>query len=238
LIFLRFSIEIVIYIIFTAMKYAIIVAGGNGTRMQSQIPKQFLDLNDKPVICYSIESFLSVFPDIQIVVVLPKDYIEHGKSVLSYLKSTHPIIYVEGGQSRFHSVKNGLMSIPNNGVVFIHDAVRPCISRELLQLLFVKAESNGNAIPCIDLKDSLRKVELEKNRAVDRSKYKIIQTPQVFQAELIKQAFEQDFNEQFTDEATVLEGLGQEISLIEGDEANIKITKPIDLTLMSLLLRK
>ena len=93
------------------MKYAIIVAGGSGTRMQSQVPKQFLDLNGKPVICYSIESFLAVFTDIYIIVVLPKDYIEHGKSLLSYLKSTHPIIYVEGGQSRFHSVKNGLKAI-------------------------------------------------------------------------------------------------------------------------------
>lgn len=220
------------------MKYAIIVAGGSGTRMLSQIPKQFLDLNGKPVICYSIESFLSVFPDIQIIVVLPKDYIEHGKSVLANIQSTQPILYVEGGQSRFHSVKNGLMSVQNRGIVFIHDAVRPCISIDLLQRLYLKAELNGNAIPCIDLKDSLRKVDFTKNRAVDRSKYKIIQTPQVFNVELIKQAFEQEYHEQFTDEATVLEGLGLEINLIEGDEANIKITKPIDLTLMSFLLKQ
>jgi len=220
------------------MKYAIIVAGGSGTRMQSQIPKQFLDLNGKPVICYSIESFLSVFPEIQIIVVLPKDYIEHGKSVLANIHSAQSIQYVEGGQSRFHSVKNGLMSIPNQGIVFIHDAVRPFISKEMLLRLYSKASSDGNSIPCIDLKDSLRKVELTKNRAVDRSKYKIIQTPQVFDIELIKRAFEQEYHEQFTDEATVLEGLGQEINLVEGDEANIKITKPIDLTLMSFLLKQ
>ncbi len=220
------------------MIYAIIVAGGSGTRMNSNVPKQFLTLNNKPVILYSIEQFLVSFPLIQLIVVLPKAYMEMGNQIFKSSNHSNKIRVVEGGETRYHSVKNGLECIHDDGIVFIHDAVRPCIDHDLLTRLYNKAIETGNAIPCVDLNDSIRCIENGKSKSVDRQNYKSIQTPQTFKIELIKKAFQQEYQPTFTDEATVLESMGETISLVDGISQNIKITRQEDLELVSILLSK
>ena len=218
------------------MNYAVIVAGGSGTRMNSTTPKQFLTIHGKPILRYTAESFLRAYHNIQLIVVLPSDFIDLGKEVLHGLAPQHPILFVEGGQSRFHSVKNGLACVAEGSQVFIHDAVRPCINTLFLKSLEDFCHENGNAIPCILVKDSLRKIENDFSQSVDRSVYRIIQTPQVFNSTEIKHAFNLPFQESFTDEASVLEAYGAKVYLCNGLEQNIKITTPTDLTLAGLYL--
>lgn len=220
------------------MVNVIIVAGGIGTRMNSETPKQFLLLHEKPIIYYSIRQFIETFPSSRIIVVLPSHFIEHGKILLQPYFDIEKIQFVEGGETRFHSVKNGLDTIDNEGIVFIHDAVRPCINDLFLKNLFQQANDIGHAIPCIDIKDSIREVNSDNNKAIDRSKLKAIQTPQTFKIPLIKHAFSQPYKDSFTDEASVLESIGVRIYLVDGLEKNIKITKPLDLEIASLFLKE
>lgn len=213
------------------MDYAIIVAAGSGTRMKSEIPKQFLLLREKHILVYSIEQFLAFNPELNVILVLPKDFDSQNYPSLNPMLLNNRVQTVCGGETRFHSVKNGLDLIIEDGIVFIHDAVRPFITQELLARCFLLATEKGNAIPVIDLKDSIRMLSEKDSKALNRSLAKSVQTPQTFQTQIIKEAFNLPFSDLFTDEASVLEANNVKINLVEGDELNLKITSPLDLTI-------
>ncbi len=219
--------------------FAIIVAGGSGSRMGSEIPKQFLLLQNKPVLMHTIEAFYNYNSNIEIILVLPdsqKDYwaklcLDHSFNI------QHKV--VSGGATRFYSVKNGLESLDTNeeAIVAIHDGVRPLVNKITIDNCFSIAQLKGNAIPFIPLNDSIRKVEGLNSMHVNRDDYKAIQTPQVFHLQLIKNAYSQNYQEHFTDDASVLESSGVQISLVDGNRENIKITTPIDLMFAEAILR-
>ena len=221
-------------------KYAIIVAGGKGERMGSETPKQFLELSGKPILMHTIEKFKSTFPTIEIILALPENQIDFWKELCSLHKfdiNSHQLVF--GGKTRFHSVKNALELVKQESVVAIHDGVRPLVSSETIIKCFNGAESNSNAIPSTDVVESLRQVSKQdnSNKAVTRSCYKLIQTPQCFSSAIILKAYQQSFDEKFTDDASVVEALGEKINLVEGNKENIKITSPIDLKIAEALLR-
>jgi 2-C-methyl-D-erythritol 4-phosphate cytidylyltransferase len=209
-------------------KIALIVAGGSGTRMETNVPKQFLLLAGKPILMHTIEVFYFAGVN-QIILVLPQSQIEfwnqlcqtHGFAIKHQL--------VAGGASRFESVNNGLQQCNDNDIVAIHDGVRPFISKEIILNSFETALEKGNAVAAVRLKDSIRKVELLGNKNVNRDNYYLIQTPQTFKAELIKEAYAAQDHINFTDDASVLEANGHAINLIPGDYKNIKITTPEDM---------
>lgn len=209
-------------------KYAVIVAGGTGTRMQSKVPKQFLQLKGKNILQRSVEVFLQAYDDMQVVVVLPHEYLLYES--IQYLKKDARVLFTEGGDTRFHSVRNGLQLVPENSVVFVHDAVRCLVTTDLIHRCYEQALEKGNAIPAVAVKDSLRVIdEHHHSQPIDRSKVRIIQTPQTFKGEYLLAAYQQQYRESFTDEATVLEKFGMLVHLAEGEETNIKITVPNDL---------
>lgn len=217
-------------------KYIIIVAGGSGSRMNSAVPKQFLELKGKPVLLHTLQRFVDAIPGIKIVLVLPGAYKSDWENICKRFNFTYPVQLAEGGETRFHSVKSGLALVPEGAVVGVHDAARPLVSFTTIQNTFKLAEEKGNASPCIPQNESIREVNGENNKAVDRSKYFIIQTPQCFQSTLLKKAFLQDYTSTFTDDASVLEAMGEKINLIEGNRENIKITTPHDLIIAEALM--
>jgi 2-C-methyl-D-erythritol 4-phosphate cytidylyltransferase len=208
-------------------KIAVIVAGGLGLRMGSELPKQFLLLKGKPLLWYSIKAFTDAYDDIKIVLVLPKEYIEKGEAIVK--EFTAEIIVTEGGNTRFHSVRNGLEYVETKSIVFVHDAVRCLPTVDLIKRCYEQAIEKGNAIPAVAATDSIRIIFGDRNKVADRSKVMIIQTPQVFKSFPLLLAFKLPYNKDFTDEASVVEACGNEIFLIEGEYSNIKITRPIDL---------
>jgi 2-C-methyl-D-erythritol 4-phosphate cytidylyltransferase len=213
--------------------YAIIVAGGSGSRMKSEIPKQFLPLNEKPILIHTVEKFLQI-PNIQIIVVLPKNDIEYWNEITSsneiIQKFKNSIKITVGGASRFQSVRNGLSTIKTDGLVAVHDGVRPLVNLEIIQNSYKVAAEKGTAVASVWVKDSVRQFnEKGENTALDRTRLKLVQTPQTFQINLIKKAFEVDEQAFFTDCASVLEFSGERISLIDGAYENIKITTPEDM---------
>jgi 2-C-methyl-D-erythritol 4-phosphate cytidylyltransferase len=212
-------------------KYAVIVAGGSGLRMGAALPKQFLPLCGKPVLWHSLETFLAAAPDMEIILVLPKDHIEAGRSIVNTTSNPARITITVGGETRFHSVKNGLAAVQDPAVVFVHDAVRCLLTPELIHRCYEKTVEKGNAIPAIQPTDTLRIETADGSQLIDRSKVRIIQTPQTFFSDIIKKAFEQPYDASFTDEASVVEKLGVPIQLIEGEATNIKITRPLDMLL-------
>jgi 2-C-methyl-D-erythritol 4-phosphate cytidylyltransferase len=217
-------------------KYAIIVAGGSGTRMKSELPKQFIKLAGKPILMHTLEAFH--FDNIQIILVLPKSQIPYWKELVDEHQFKIPHNIIAGGEQRFHSVKNGLSSIKaDDGLVAIHDGVRPLIKRQIISESFEQAKRAGNAIASIQLKDSIRSITPHANQQEDRTNFRLIQTPQTFKIQLIKRAFEQEYTPSFTDDASVLEQAGHSINLIEGDYKNIKITTPEDLLVAETLLK-
>lgn len=210
-------------------KYAIIVAAGSGSRMQTDIPKQFLLLQNKPVYVHSIECFLSTFQDIEIILVTPLHYKYDNENVyIQFPNNRHNIKVTKGGSTRTESVLNALQLISDNGIVFIHDAVRPFINSSFLNMLYNTALQYGNAIPCTQVKDSIRQVNGENNIALNRSNLRAIQTPQVFNTQLIKNAYRLLTTNDISDDATVLENAGGKIYLCEGLINNFKITTPMD----------
>ena len=218
------------------MNYAVIVAAGSGSRMQSDIPKQFLPIGSKPILYYTIQKFLAFSVDLQVIVVLPSEFINHPALVAS-LESNERIHLTTGGASRFESVRKGLSLIQQSeGIVFIHDGVRPFVSQEVLQRCFDKALESGSAIPVLDLKDSIRIFKNGESVSVERADYKAVQTPQTFQCASIIHAYQQNFESRFTDEASVYEAAGMHVQLVAGNEENIKITTPLDFKLAELLL--
>lgn len=211
-------------------KYAIIVAGGKGNRFKSEVPKQFVNLVDKPVLMHTVEAFFNYDKNLNIIIVLPSEQIDFWKEICKKHSFSIPHEVVEGGKERFFSVKNGLSNIKQAGIVAIHDGVRPLIDAQTLENCFQKAEESGNAIPVVAPVDSMRELSGGKNKHVNRNNYRLIQTPQVFKTDLIINAFEQEFSELFTDDASVLESMMPGcINLVEGNRQNIKITTPEDL---------
>lgn len=216
-------------------KYAIIVAGGTGTRMGASIPKQFLLLAGKPILQHTIDAFLNAFSDIELIVVLP----EVNSEPTSLLKLNNSRIRItNGGKTRFESVKNGLSLASSESIIFVHDAVRCLVSIELIQRCYDQALEKGTAIPVISSRDSIRWMENDGSKSLDRNRVMLVQTPQVFRSEIILSAFNQQFRESFTDEASVVEGFGYRVDLIQGDENNIKITTPVDLLIAESILAR
>ena len=218
-------------------KYLVIVAGGQGIRMKSKIPKQFLKINNKVILMHTIEKFFLFDKNIKIIIALAqKEWIFWQKLCDEYqFKIKHEI--VKGGETRFHSVKNALEKVEKNTLVAVHDAVRPLVSEKIIQLCFNKAKQYDAVIPVIQLTDSIRQIRETKNIALNRSQYRIVQTPQVFKSNLLKKAYLENYNPAFTDDASLVEALGQEIFLVEGSKENIKITTQIDLIIAENLLK-
>ncbi|MGZ8545207.1 MAG: 2-C-methyl-D-erythritol 4-phosphate cytidylyltransferase [Flavisolibacter sp.] len=219
-------------------KFAIIVAGGTGTRMGSAVPKQFMMLNEKPVLYYTLKAFLEAYEDLEIILVFPEDFQDIGKEIIDAYFDYSRIQVTFGGETRFHSVQNGLKLVTGEAIVFVHDAVRCLVSTELIHRCYENTLHMGSAVPVIRSKDSIRLLNEEgnDNEILDRTKVVLVQTPQTFHSKILVPAFEIDYKERFTDEATVVEAFGLKISLVEGDENNIKITRPVDLQIASALL--
>jgi 2-C-methyl-D-erythritol 4-phosphate cytidylyltransferase len=212
-------------------KYAIIVAGGMGSRMKVNMPKQFLHLKNKPILFYTLDTFLKSFEELQIILVLPQDYIEAGQEIINEYFNKDRIKITVGGGTRFQSVKNGLQLITEDSIVFVHDGVRCLLSVDLIHRCYQSAVEFGSAIPVINSKDSVRLVLEQGNEALERDRVKLVQTPQTFQSKILLPAFGVDYQDKFTDEATVVEAFGMKVHLVVGEEQNIKITQPIDLLL-------
>ena len=217
-------------------KYAVIVAGGSGQRMGAILPKQFLLLQGRPVLWHTLNTFLRSYEDIQIILVLPKANVSEGESLRKNLNAEQRIILTEGGDTRFQSVKNGLLLVKEDSVVFVHDGVRCLITEELIHRCYNQAVVKGSAIPVVTATDSIRIMEDEDHYVMNRNNVRIVQTPQTFQSKLILAAFEQSFDEGFTDEATVVEASGENVYLVEGEYDNIKITRPVDLLIAEKIL--
>lgn len=217
-------------------KIAIITAGGSGTRMGSLLPKQFLTLNDKPILWYTLRAFIEAFHDISIILVLPKDYIKAGEQLVEEMNIKEQTTLVIGGETRFHSVQNGIQQVKDPAVVFVHDGVRCLITPNLIQRCFEQAIEKGSAIPAVTCTDSVRILNNHSHEAINRDQVKIIQTPQTFLSSILIPAFNLPYQAYFTDEATVVEAFGEPVYLIEGEYANLKITRPTDLLLANAIL--
>lgn len=210
--------------------YAIIVAGGTGSRMQSQVPKQFIPVGGLPILMHTIRQFYNVSSDIHIILVLPPKDIPTWNKLCTEYNFQILLTIVPGGETRFHSVQNGLHTITGkDGLVAIHDGVRPFVSVHTIRHSFEVARRVGCAIAVVPLKDSIRKISSEGSHAVSRTDFRLVQTPQTFQLAIIKSSFMQATHTNFTDDASVAEAAGYSISLIEGSYENIKITTPEDI---------
>jgi len=218
-------------------QFALIVAGGNGSRMNSETPKQFLLLNDLPILMHSMNRFYHFNSEMEIILVLPKAQFGMWKSLSKKYEFNVPHQIVAGGKNRFQSVKNGLDTIIGNGIIFIHDGVRPLVSTETIGRCLKTTLEKGNAVPVSSVVESLRMVENGTNKIVDRDKFVNIQTPQTFFVEEIKAAYAQGFDPLFTDDTSVLERTGKTINLVKGNRENIKITHPSDLIVAKALMK-
>ena len=217
-------------------RYAVIVAGGKGLRMGSELPKQFLCIGGKPILMHTLEAFRRFDEAMQLILVLPRDHQPLWHTLCEKHAFSLPYLLADGGETRFHSVKNGLALITGEGVVAIHDGVRPFVSSEVLHRCFTTAATHHAVLPVIPIVDTVRELTVEGSRTVDRNAYKLVQTPQVFDVTLLKTAYEQPFTPFFTDDASVVEALGRTITLVEGNRENIKITTPFDLKIAEALL--
>lgn len=219
-------------------KYAIIVAGGNGSRMNSAIPKQFMLLNDKPVLYYTLDVFLKSYADMNIILVLPEEFVATGQEIIDAYFDYDRIKICIGGRTRFHSVQNGLTMVDEEGIVLVHDAVRCMLDVSLIHRCYEAAYEFGAVVPAIASKDSVRIITEEGNESVERRNVRLVQTPQAFLSTILIPAYNIDYKDRFTDEATVVEAFGMKVKLIEGDERNIKITRSEDLELAKLMMEE
>jgi len=210
-------------------KYAIIVAGGTGSRMGGNVPKQFMLLKDKPVLYYSLKTFFDAYDDLCIILVLPAAFTDLGDEIIDAYFDKERIKIAIGGDTRFQSVKNGLRLVEDESIIFVHDAVRCLASAALIHRCYEVAMETGTAVPVIPSKDSVRILSDDGNTVIDRNRVMLVQTPQTFHSKILLPAFDIDYKDKFTDEATVVEAYGLRVSLVEGEETNIKITRPIDL---------
>lgn len=216
-------------------KYVIIVAGGSGKRMGGEVPKQFLLVAGKPILMHTVEAFARTSSDFKFILVLPEEHFSTWNSLCEQYSFSVPMQMVAGGKERFFSVKNALDYVPNGALVAVHDGVRPFVSKDTINEAFEVAEKNGSAVPVIDEVDSLRRVSDGASQAVNRSEYKRVQTPQVFQTTILKKAYNQEFSSFFTDDASVVESISEKITLTSGNVENIKLTTPHELLLAEAL---
>jgi 2-C-methyl-D-erythritol 4-phosphate cytidylyltransferase len=217
-------------------EYALIVAGGKGTRIKSTVPKQFIELNGLPVLCHTIDAFFRYSQKTKVIVVLPKEDLAVWAGIVKKYHFTHPLILQEGGNTRFQSVKKGLEKIEGDGLVAIHDGVRPLVSVDTIQASFRFAEKHQCAVAAMPLKESIRLLDNDSSKAMDRSHFRLIQTPQTFQVSLIKNAYTVKEDAALTDDASVAERAGHSIFLFEGSYRNLKITTEEDLVIAEALL--
>ena len=217
--------------------YAIIVAGGSGNRMQTETPKQFLLLKDLPVLMHTLKAFAQSNAQPKILLVINKDQQQYWRRLCEEFNFRIPHQIIDGGSTRFYSVKNALETIQDESLVAIHDAVRPLVSKELIDKCFEHAERLGNVIAAVQSSDSVRLLKDNKTSALKRDEIYLVQTPQTFSLAILSAAYQQDFEAHFTDDASVVEAAGYEINIVEGERNNIKITYPIDLELAELLLK-
>lgn len=215
-----------------------IVAGGKGLRMGASIPKQFLPVNGLPILMLTIKRFREYDGSLRIILVLPKEQHEYWNELCKNYHFTDAYAVVEGGETRFHSVRNGLAAIPDDaeGVVGIHDGVRPFPSVEVIRACYETARTAKAVIPVVPVVETVRHIMPGgKTETVDRADYRLVQTPQTFDIQMLKQAYAQPYRDCFTDDASVVESAGHEVTLIEGNRENIKITTPFDLRIARIL---
>lgn len=213
----------------TKSRVSIIVAGGKGERMQGNIPKQFMAIANRPILMHTLDVFFSFDPTMLLVLVLPMSQINYWDELCKKYTFNIPHKVVAGGNSRFESVKNGLALIEQPSIVAIHDGVRPFVSHQTISKCFNAAEQYQSAIPAVELVDSIRQLTDQGSISTDRSQFRLVQTPQVFDSTLIQKAYQQEFRDSFTDDASVVEALGHKVKLVEGNRENIKITTSMDL---------
>lgn len=217
-------------------EFAVIVAGGKGTRIKSVLPKQFLPLHGIPVLIHTIRAFLRYSAKIKMVVVLPADDMTTWSAIRNEYELPESLLVEEGGETRFQSVKRGLGLITGEGLVAIHDGVRPLVSEDIIGASFRLAAVHGSAVASVRLKESIRVTDQDTTKALDRSQFRVIQTPQTFKTDLIRQAYQIKEEPSLTDDASVAERAGYKISLFEGSYENIKITTPEDLIIAEALI--
>lgn len=217
-------------------KTLIVVAGGKGERMQTEIPKQFIELKGKPILMRTLEVFYDYDSQMQIILVLPASQFDYWNELCEHHRFNLPHRITTGGDTRFQSVCNGLALAPDEGLIAVHDGVRPLVSTATIHACLAEAAVSRAAIPVTDVIESLREVKQGFSSAVNRANFKLVQTPQVFDAQLLKQAYQQPYYEGFTDDASVVEAFGAKVSLVAGNRENIKITSPDDLKIATILL--
>ena len=213
----------------TMKKYAIILAAGNGSRMNNPLPKQFHKIAGKPLLYYSIDAFLNAYDDLQLILVLPEEYLGAGQEIIDAFFDYKRVRLTVGGRTRFHSVQNGLKLVEEDSIVFVHDGVRCLLTKSLIHRCLGAVLHYGSAIPVVPSKDSVRIITEDGNEAVDREIVRLVQTPQAFYSKILLPAFNIDYKDKFTDEASVVEAFGLKTYLVEGEIDNIKITTPMDL---------
>ena len=212
--------------------FAIIVAGGKGLRMGGEVPKQFLPIDGKPILMHTIEAFRNAHDGVEIVLVLPADQHDYWQKLCKDYNFCSPKLIAKGGETRFHSVKNGLALLSNDeeAVVGVHDGVRPFVSKETILRCYEAAAQGRAVVPVVPVIETVRQILPDgKSITRPRDEYRLVQTPQVFPLDLLRKAYQQPYSEAFTDDASVVEALGKEITMVEGNRENIKITTPADL---------
>lgn len=215
--------------------YVIVVAGGKGLRMGGDIPKQFLPVKGKPVLMRTLEAFYAYNPHLVLILVLPVDQQMYWKELCAVYDFTLPHLIADGGETRFHSVKNGLALVDEEGLVGVHDGVRPFVSQEVIRTCYQEAARKEAVIPVVEVVETLRRLEESDSETVPRDRYRLVQTPQVFTASLLKQAYAQPYSPMFTDDASVVEAAGHTVHLTPGNRENIKLTTPFDLKVAEVL---
>lgn len=217
-------------------KHIIIVAGGKGLRMGGEIPKQFLPIGGKPVLMRTIEAFHLYDNTIHVVLVLPVSQQAYWRELCKKYSFELPHEVADGGETRFHSVMNGLALVEGEGLVGVHDGVRPFVSQEVITRCYAEAGTKKAVIPVIGVVETVRHLEGTDSVTIPRDQYKLVQTPQVFDVALLQRAYQQKYTEMFTDDASVVEALGEKVFLVEGNRENIKLTTPFDLKLAEMLI--
>ncbi len=220
------------------IKYVLVVAGGQGLRMGGDLPKQFIPVAGKPVLMHTLEAFNNFDSSVRFILVIPESHQAYWHELCEKYNFCIPHQITSGGETRFHSVCNGLKLVTSPGLVAVHDGVRPLVSSEVIAACFKEAALHGTAIPVLPMVDSLREYTEEGSIPVDRARYCAVQTPQVFKSELLLSAYERPYELCFTDDASVVESSGHPVNLIPGNRENIKITTPFDLLITEAVLNQ
>ena len=218
-------------------KYAIVVAGGKGTRMGADVPKQFIELDGKPLLMHTLRRLKDAVPEVKLILVLPADQHDFWHELCEHHRFTLPHMLTTGGATRFHSVLSGLNLVPEGQetLVAVHDGVRPFVGEDVVRACYKVAADTGAAVPVVPVVETVREIG---GSTLDRSRLRLVQTPQVFRLSLLRRAYEQPYTERFTDDASVVEAIGHAVTLVDGNRENIKITTPFDLCVAQALLRR